>query len=445
MREAPHIMVVGLGFGDEGKGATIAKLAETFDFTRVIRFNGGAQAAHNVVLPDGRHHTFSQFGSGTLQGLTTYLSRYVLVDPLRLAAEADHLEEIGVDNPYSLMTVDSECLVITPYHALANKSDEDWRKALGIPHGSCGVGIGKTMEYHLETGLGLKVKHLSDPAMVRRLLLNLEDHYRDGLLATGPEIDEIDHDALVDAYSSFIRAVNVKTDAHIEYLQNERCLLEGAQGVLLDEHYGFHPHTTWSTTTPQNAIALLDEAGREALCFGVTRTYHTRHGAGPFPTENDALAAFLGEEHNKKGVYQGDWRVGDFDAVLLKYALAVCQRFTKVDGIVLTHADKVGLKSPIKMVGRYNDDGMEITSMIPPGEKMRGRFDYQTRLTNRLAQVDPESFARFAETIDFYADYMCGVPIYMYGRGPTTADYEFNPRFPGIEEVIWRNGYALTA
>ena len=85
------IIVVGLGFGDEAKGATVDFLCAQDDVAGVVRFNGGAQAAHNVVA-DGRHHTFRQFGSGTLSGVPTFLSRYCLVEPIGLAGEAEDRE-----------------------------------------------------------------------------------------------------------------------------------------------------------------------------------------------------------------------------------------------------------------------------------------------------------------------------------------------------------------
>ena len=83
MRE--HVAVVDLGYGDAGKGTVVDALCAAGPVTAVIRFNGGAQAAHNVVTAGGRHHTFAQFGSGTLQGVPTHLSRFVVVDPLALA------------------------------------------------------------------------------------------------------------------------------------------------------------------------------------------------------------------------------------------------------------------------------------------------------------------------------------------------------------------------
>src|SRR5262249_25636092 len=114
-------------------------------------------------------------------------------------------------------------------------------------------------------------------------------------------------------------------------------VFEGAQGVLLDEWAGFHPHTTWSTCSFEGALSLLQEAGHtgEVVRWGVLRTYLVRHGHGPMPTEAAALRA-LPELHNEDGPWQGAVRRGWPDALLARYAAGVCQG---VDRLALTHMD----------------------------------------------------------------------------------------------------------
>src|SRR5437773_11389748 len=91
------IIVIGLAFGDEGKGSIVDFLTRRYNAHTVVRFNGGPQAGHNVVTSDGRHHTFSQFGSGTfVPGVRTLLSRFVLIEPYAMFKEAAHLNDIGV-------------------------------------------------------------------------------------------------------------------------------------------------------------------------------------------------------------------------------------------------------------------------------------------------------------------------------------------------------------
>src|SRR5213593_4162792 len=121
MRRA--IVTVGLGFGDEGKGATVDFLCRRHGADLVVRYCGGSQAGHNVQLPDGRRHTFSQLGAGTLaEGPPrTYLGPNVVIDPPALVREAEHLRELGVGDPLGLLTVHPRCLVATAWHRALNR------------------------------------------------------------------------------------------------------------------------------------------------------------------------------------------------------------------------------------------------------------------------------------------------------------------------------------
>src|SRR5215475_2292594 len=115
MRRA--IITVGLGFGDEGKGATVDYLTRKYNADLVVRYCGGSQAGHNVQLPDGRRHTFSQFGAGTLAGrVRTHLGPNVVIDPPALLRETQHLADLGVERPTALVTIHPRCLVTTLWH-----------------------------------------------------------------------------------------------------------------------------------------------------------------------------------------------------------------------------------------------------------------------------------------------------------------------------------------
>src|SRR5215218_3697121 len=116
MRHA--IITVGLGFGDEGKGATVDALARRLWAELVVRYCGGSQAGHNVELPDGRRHTFSQFGAATLapHRPRTYLGPNVVIDPRALLREGRHLAELGVADPFALLSAHPRGLVTTYWH-----------------------------------------------------------------------------------------------------------------------------------------------------------------------------------------------------------------------------------------------------------------------------------------------------------------------------------------
>ncbi len=411
MAGGEHVVVVGLGFGDEGKGAVVDALCRDGSVAAVVRFNGGAQAAHNVVV-DGAHHTFSQFGSGTLAGVPTLLSRHVLVEPIALAAEARELAALGVADPLRLLAVDRAALLTTPVHVAANRAREDARGA--ARHGSCGKGIGETVWYSLLAGRGAgpgavvegqdvlgepgaapTVGDCGDPARLRRLLDALARFYAP-LTDSFPPVDE-----MVALYRGFADAVRTFADGEIGRRADAgRLVFEGAQGVLLDQWRGFHPHTTWSTVTPDNARALL--GGRRATVLGVTRTYQTRHGAGPLPTE-DAAVRFA-ERHNGMGRYQGAWRAGHLDAVLLRYAVAACGG---VDGLAVTHLDRAAGRAATA----YRTATGETLTELP----LRGAEKLLPHCAPQLVDLPADPVAWF--------EGLLGVPVLVTGEGPERADY----------------------
>src|ERR1700734_1777495 len=120
--EARAAMVVDLGFGDAGKGLVTDFLVRSLGAGLVVRWNGGAQAGHNVVAPDGRHHTFAQIGAGTfVPGVRTHLAERTIVHPTALGVEAARLAEIGVPDALDRLSVSERALVITPFHQAANR------------------------------------------------------------------------------------------------------------------------------------------------------------------------------------------------------------------------------------------------------------------------------------------------------------------------------------
>ena len=233
----------------------------------------------------------------------THLSRFVLVDPLAMAAEAAHLASVGVPDALDRLTVDRDALLATPYHRAANRARELARGR--DRHGSCGMGIGETVRYALEHPADApRVADCAAPRTLAGSLGRLRDRLTDELGPLGgPGVAD-----LCDAYRAFAERVPLVDAAYLDgLLRAGPAVFEGAQGVLLDEWRGFHPYTTWSTTTFANAETLLAEAGQTAVRLGVVRPYLTRHGPGPFVTE-DSTREFP-EPHNRYGAWQGAARL----------------------------------------------------------------------------------------------------------------------------------------
>jgi adenylosuccinate synthase len=416
----PHTVVIDLGLGDAGKGTVVDHLcarayAQGRPVHAVVRFNGGAQAGHNVVTDDGRHHTFAQFGSGTFTpGTATHLSRHTLVDPLALVAEADHLAGVRVPDPLTRLSVHRDALLTTPYHAAANRAREQAR----VPPrpGSCGMGIGETAAYALaHPDIAPRAGDCRSPTRLRRRLAHLRDHLIDEL---GPlPVPPIEDCAA--AFHAFADAVALVDDQYVNaLLRRGRVVFEGAQGVLLDEWHGFHPYTTWSSTTPAGADKLLADAGLtgDALRLGVVRTYTTRHGAGPLVTEDADLTAALREAHNGTGRWQGSFRVGHFDAVAHRYAVDVVGG---VDAIALTHLDVAARhRLPACRAYRIGDTAVTRLEPGPPGDLVR-----QARLTSLLARARP--ILEPVPDVDSWpplAQEALGAPVTLLSFGPRSVD-----------------------
>ena len=399
-----HIIVVDLGFGDAGKGATVDWLcARLGDVAAVVRFNGGAQAAHNVVA-EGRHHTFAQFGAGTLAGVPTLLSRHMLVEPIALAAEAQRLAALGVASPLALLAIDERALLTTPIHIAANRAREDARGS--SRHGSCGRGIGETAAYALDHDAP-RVGDCLRPAVLRRKIDALAAHYAPLIDGSGHTVEPID--ALVAMYGEFARSVRLTGGGELGRLAARgRLIFEGAQGVLLDEWRGFHPHTTWSTVEPRNARALLAEIGAPGYVLGVTRAYTTRHGAGPFPTEADTG---IPEPHNGAGHYQGAFRSGHLDPILLRYAIEVCGG---VDGLAVNHLDT----GTGRAATAYDTAAGRIDRLVPGAWQ---DLDHQRRLTELLATARPVLRDIPADPIAWLESEL-GAPVVLAAHGPDRAD-----------------------
>ena len=362
--------------------------------------------------PPAAAHPFAQFGSGTFTpGTRTFLSRFMLVDPLALVAEAEHLSELGVRDPFGLVAIDRDALLTTPYHRAANQAREAARG--DGRHGSCGLGIGETASYALiHPEDAPRVGDIASPRTLMRKLGKLRDRLPSGRTpsrtpgetSVPPPPDPAD---ITDVYRAVADRVTLTGEGYLKRLLRQGpVVFEGAQGVLLDEWRGFHPYTTWSTTTFENAETLLRESASRrdeaATRLGVTRTYQTRHGPGPFPTEDPTLA--IPETHNAEGRWQGPFRTGHLDAVALGYAVAVTGG---VDAVALTHLDTAVRHAAELTLCRAYDLGGRTVTRIEPGP--RHDLAHQESLTAQLLKARPVYERAGRKTADDWADAVAGI------------------------------------
>jgi adenylosuccinate synthase len=426
-------LLVDLGFGDAGKGLLTDFLVRRTGATVVVRYNGGAQAGHNVVTPDGRHHTFAQFGSGTfVAGVRTFLSRHVVIHPTALFAEAVALAAKGVGDALSRLRVSEGALVITPFHQAAGRLRELARGA--GRHGSCGVGVGEAVGDALERpDEAVLAGDLRDPARLRPRLRRLRERKREevatlaGSLPTGGaaarELGVFTGDDLLDRWlagAARLAALVAPDSTLADWLDGAAAaVFEGAQGVLLDERAGFHPHTTWSRCTLENALEILAGAapGAEVRRIGVLRAHAVRHGPGPLPTETAELRPAV-SEHNGFGEWQGTVRYGWFDAVLARYALAVAG---PLEGLALTHLDAPARLGRWRVCAGYEEPGgAEIPALL--AERAAG--GPAARLTDLLLQARPvlEDCEPAEAAVVQRTERLLGRGIDLLSRGPRSTD-----------------------
>jgi adenylosuccinate synthase len=365
------IVAAGMAFGDEGKGTMVDYWSQQDRISLLVRY-GGPQAAHNVVLPNGVHHTFSQFGSATFSGVPTYLSEKMLVDPLRLLSEADVLSQKGVKDCMYRLIIDPQCLIVTPFHAIINRMREMARG--GQVHGTCGLGVGEAVrDGELYGELALRAADLCDRLRFRRkldFLWRMKVDAAEQILAENPltpdleaEVDRLCQptyvSTLAEAYRVFYlhSGVRIKGGVLEKVKADDVLIFEGSQGVLLDRVYGFAPYVAKTSAGFESADFLWEKYLPEAQIkrVGILRAYQTRHGAGPFPSEDARLGAELPDEHNLYNRWQGGFRVGHFDALMARYALSVA----KPDVIVLTNLDRLRGREKIKICTSYEYRGQD--------------------------------------------------------------------------------------
>lgn len=444
------ILLADLGLGDSGKGTLIDYLSRETGAHTVIRYNGGPQAAHNVVTPDGRQHTFAQFGSGTLvPGVRTLLSRFMLINPLNMLKEERHLRALGITDALARMQIDRRALVITPFQRALNRLRELARSEQR--HGSCGEGIGECMADYLAYGDQLlQAGDLRDRVLTRKKLrflreikqielTNLRVHLPANELARREMALFADDQGIEDCaevYQYFASQIEVLDESGVGAVlaQPGTLLFEGAQGVLLDENYGFTPYTTWSTTTFANARAILREhnyAG-EISTLGVLRAYATRHGAGPFPSEAPELSPLLPERHNTWNDWQRAFRVGYFDLLTARYAIDLLGH---LDHLALTHLDSLQALPEWKFCYGYLYRGQseDLAGYFEHNEQRISRInasssvdlERQEQLTRRLLQCAPEYLSlpkRDPASYLAFIEEQLNIPIQITSSGPTAAE-----------------------
>lgn len=349
--------VIGASFGDEGKGA-ITDYLTSKSKSLVIRYNGGAQAGHTVTTPKCKRHVFKHFGSGTFNGAPTFLSRFFICNPMLFITEWQELwQKLSESDFEPNATIDPACLVTTPWDMMINQALEMSRG--DEKHGSCGVGIHETVLRNQDPDYALTYQEL---CCRKSALANTLEHIQKEYVRKREEelkikvsnyVPQVNDRRVFDKYWEDINGMTSYSKScswsDLE-LDGYDLVFEGAQGLRLDMDMGTKPHVTHSNTGLKNVGTLLEERNiKETLnAYYVTRTYLTRHGAGPLENELVGLKVYSesGDDTNQFNSNQGWLRQAYIDSdqlvhdILEDISLSGCEKFVK-PRIALTCADQV--------------------------------------------------------------------------------------------------------
>jgi adenylosuccinate synthase len=356
----PALVLVGAQWGDEGKGKATDVLGGRVQY--VVRYQGGNNAGHTVVTPDGEKYALHMIPSGILTpGCTSVIGNGVVVDPGVLLSEMKGLTERGVD--VSTLLVSADAHLIMPHHRALDKVTERYLGNARI--GTTGRGIGPAYGDKVAR-IGIRVADLLDPGIFRaKLEVALRE--KNQVLVKVYNRKAIDLDEVCDEYARYAKQLaphiaDTRLILNQALERGENVLLEGSQGTLLDVDHGTYPFVTSSNPTSGGAAAGSGIGPtRITTVLGILKAYTTRVGSGPFPTELlDQHGEYLRKAGREVGVTTGrDRRCGWFDAVIARYA-------TRVNGftdLFLTKLDVLSSLPTVPICVAYDVDGERCDEM----------------------------------------------------------------------------------
>lgn len=350
-------IVLGLGYGDEGKGLVTDYLcSHNPEESLVIRFSGGQQCGHNVVIGE-KSHIHSSFGSGTLRGVPSYFTEDCTVYLPSVHIEKQVLKEKGVTPK---LTIHPLAKLTTPYDVAFNRFCHNFYGT----NQTVGLGVGATMSRDAEGMFKLNAVDLANPYIVASKLDQIRSYYTAKIKAMF-SIDRIKKgflapeaiwtEFLLKDMKEDIELFNNLIDADLfevkgyDALRADYLIFEGSQGILLDKDHGVFPYVTYANTTSKNAMVLCDRLRVQPQIYYVTRAYQTRHGEGPMSGEildnqkewREGIEKGL--ETNIYNKYQGHLRRGRLSYDDLNYAMDVDRIYNRdvLKHMVVTCMDHV--------------------------------------------------------------------------------------------------------
>ena len=352
----PAVVIVGAQWGDEGKGKATDLIADRIDY--VVKFNGGNNAGHTVVIGDEKY-ALHLLPSGILTpGVIPVISNGVVIDPEVLIEELDALSARGID--VSKLVISSHAHIITQYHRTLDKVTERFLGKRQI--GTTGRGIGPTYADKINR-VGIRVQDIFDEGILRQKVegaLDLKNHLLVKIYnRRAIEVDEVVNELL--SYAERLRPMVQDTALllHTALEEGKTVLFEGGQATMLNVDHGTYPFVTSSNATSGGAATGAGIAPwRLATVIGIVKAYATRVGSGPFPTElDDEFGEFLRDKGHEFGTTTGrPRRCGWYDAPIARYSA----RINGVTDFVLTKLDVLTGLEKIPVCVAYEVEGERV-------------------------------------------------------------------------------------
>jgi adenylosuccinate synthase len=416
-----NVTVIGAQWGDEGKGKIIDWLANRADM--VVRFQGGNNAGHTIVVGD-KTYKLSLLPSGVVQGKRSIIGNGVVVDPWSLLEEIARVSQAGLSITPDLLVLAENAVLVLPLHRELDAMREE---AASQKLGTTKRGIGPAYEDKVGRR-ALRAIDLTDfdalPAKLERLLA----HHN--VLRRGFGQKEADAGALLASLREIAPKIvpfigSSWRELHAARKAGKRVLFEGAQAVLLDIDHGTYPFVTSSNTVAGQAAAGAGVGPRDiGTVLGIVKSYTTRVGEGPFPTElKDAIGEKLGERGREFGTVTGrKRRCGWFDAVLVRQTVIT----GGVDGITLTKLDVLDGFDEIKICTGYSLDG-KVLDHLPAAAQAQARLTpvYETLEGWKESTQGARNWAQLPANAIKYVrrvEELIGAPVALLSTSPDRDD-----------------------
>ncbi|MGY8824688.1 MAG: adenylosuccinate synthase [Candidatus Latescibacterota bacterium] len=416
----PTKIALGAQWGDEGKAKVVDYL--TLEADIVVRYQGGANAGHTVVVGD-TEFVFHMIPSGIMhQDKACVVGNGVVVDPEALLSEIDDLKEKGFSCAGRLF-ISQSAHVVMPYHKALDKAGEDSKA--GVTIGTTGRGIGPAYRDKVERTFGIRVMDLLNTDTLSEKL-HASINAKNEILTKIYGIEALEAAPIIDTYAAYgermrpyVRDISLYLNEEID--KGHNLLFEGAQGTLLDVDHGTYPYVTSSNTTA-GAACTGSGVGPTKIdeIIGVTKAYTTRVGNGPFPTEMlGAEGDHLRKLGNEYGATTGRARrCGWFDAPIVRAAT----RLNGLTSIALTRLDTLDTMERLKLCIAYRCDG-EILEQFPSDPRVLERCEpiyeevegWQTATSGIRRYEDLPSLAR--NYVDRIAE-LSHAPVSLISVGP---------------------------